>query len=120
MELRQLRYLRAIAAHGSMTAAAREVGVGQSTLSESMRKLEEELDARLLHRNARGVTLTRAGELVAAHAATILTHADQLPAAVAALTEGLSGTFRLACYHSLGAWLLPSVMARLLVELPER
>lgn len=119
MDLRHLRYLRVIAEHGSMTAAARELGLGQSTLSESMRKLEDELGARVLFRNTRGVTLTPAGELACAHAEAILAQADKLPAAVAALSTGLAGHFRLACYHSLGAWLLPSVMARLLTELPD-
>lgn len=119
MELRQLRYLQVIAAHGSMTAAAREVGVAQSTLSEGIGKLEDELGCRLLFRNPRGVALTPAGELLVAHAETILDRVDQLPAAIAALSEGLSGSFRLACYASLGAWLLPAVMRRLLAELPD-
>ncbi len=119
MELRHLRYIAAVSEEGSLTAAATSLGIGQSTLSESVRRLEEELGTRLLYRHARGVKLTAAGELVRAHAESVLTRVDALPALIDALTDGLSGNFVLGCYHSLGAWFLPDVFTRLLQELPE-
>ena len=50
MELRQLRYFVAVASHGSFLKAAASVHVAQSALSHQVAQLEQELDARLLHR----------------------------------------------------------------------
>lgn len=119
MELRHIRYLSAIHAHGSLTAAARVLGVGQPTLSDSMRRLEEDLGAQLLIRHPRGVELTAAGELALAHVEPILAELAALPGLLHDLREDVSGSFRLGCYHSLGAWLLPPVLARLVEEWPD-
>ncbi len=61
MELRQLRYFRAIARTGSFSAAAAEEFVVQSALSQQIRKLEEELGVKLFERTTRMVRLTREG-----------------------------------------------------------
>jgi DNA-binding transcriptional LysR family regulator len=61
MELRQLRYFRAIARTGSFSAAAAEEFVVQSALSQQIRKLEEELGVRLFERTTRMVRLTDEG-----------------------------------------------------------
>lgn len=61
MELRQLRYFRAIARTGSFSAAAAEEFVVQSALSQQIRKLEEELGLRLFERTTRSVRLTDEG-----------------------------------------------------------
>jgi DNA-binding transcriptional LysR family regulator len=61
MELRQLRYFRAIARAGSFSAAAAEEFVVQSALSQQIRKLEEELGLKLFERTTRSVRLTREG-----------------------------------------------------------
>src|SRR6201992_464419 len=62
MEIRQLRYFRAIARTGSFSAAAAEEFVVQSALSQQIRKLEEELGGKLFERTTRYVRLTREGE----------------------------------------------------------
>jgi DNA-binding transcriptional LysR family regulator len=61
MELRQLRYFRAIARAGSFSAAAAGEFVVQSALSQQIRKLEEELGVKLFERTTRSVGLTREG-----------------------------------------------------------
>ncbi|MEL6345297.1 MAG: LysR family transcriptional regulator [Myxococcota bacterium] len=119
MRLRYLRFLTAIAEHGTMTHAARSVGVSQPTLSENIQRLENELGTRLLNRNTRGVSLTTAGELVLSAAKPVLSRLDALPQQLQELKEGLSGRFVLGCYHSLGAWYLPRVFSRLIQELPD-
>jgi molybdate transport repressor ModE-like protein len=70
-----LRYFRQIARVGSMTAAARELGLTQPSLSSSMRRLEEDLGATLFLRHRSGVTLTEAG-------AELLRHSDDIVAAL--------------------------------------
>src|SRR5690349_20227562 len=61
-EIRQLRYFVAVAERGSVSAAAVDLHLSQSALSETLRKLEVELGVELLSRGSRGVTLTAAGE----------------------------------------------------------
>src|ERR1700761_585435 len=63
MELRHLRYFRAVAALGSMTAAARRLYVSQSAISEQIRDLEHELGCTLLDRSGRKLQLTPQGQV---------------------------------------------------------
>ena len=72
MELQQLRYFRAIAEHGSMSRAARALGVRQPTLTVAIRHLETELRATLFNRNHSGVALTEAGQAMLEHAKDVL------------------------------------------------
>jgi DNA-binding transcriptional LysR family regulator len=61
-DIRQLRYFLAVTEHGSVSAAATELHLSQSALSEALRKLELELGVELLARGSRGVSPTAAGE----------------------------------------------------------
>lgn len=70
MKLIQLRNFLAVAEHGSMRAAARHLGIAQSALTRSIQELEQELDATLFERQAKGIQLTETGRhfLTRAHA----------------------------------------------------
>ena len=76
MELRQLRYVEAVARHRHFTRAAEELHVAQSALSHQVRRLEGELGADLFERTSRTVTVTEAGEAVAERARGILAQVD--------------------------------------------
>jgi len=64
MNLTQLRYVKAVARHGSFTQAAEECFVTQPTLSNGIAQLEQEFGQRLFTRTTRMVTLTRFGESI--------------------------------------------------------
>ncbi len=72
MDLRQLRYFAAIVEQGSFSKAATKLRVAQPALSQHLRHMEDELGVALLHRGARGVLPTEAGERLLARARTIL------------------------------------------------
>jgi DNA-binding transcriptional LysR family regulator len=76
MELRQLRYVEAVARHRHFTRAADELHVAQSALSHQIRRLEQELGVELFERTSRRVAVTEAGEAVAGSARAILTQVD--------------------------------------------
>jgi len=78
MEMHQLRYFEAVARCGSMMAAASSCHVSQPALSVQIKKLEEEIGAPLLLREARGVSLTPAGARTLVTAQRILREVDQL------------------------------------------
>src|SRR2546423_5032434 len=62
MELRQLRYVEAVARHRHFTRAAEELHVAQSALSHQIKRIEGELGSELFERTSRRVTPTDAGE----------------------------------------------------------
>jgi LysR family transcriptional regulator, transcription activator of glutamate synthase operon len=76
VELRQLRYVEAVARHRHFTRAAEELHVAQSALSHQIRRLEGELGTDLFERTSRTVTVTEAGEAVAERARGILAQVD--------------------------------------------
>ena len=75
MELRQLRYFAKVVETGSFTAAAEMLHVSQPALGMQIRKLEDELGTKLLHRHSRGIAPTEAGRLIAHHAEAMIAHA---------------------------------------------
>jgi DNA-binding transcriptional LysR family regulator len=95
MELRQLRYLDAVARRCSFTRAALDLHVAQSALSQQVGRLERELGVELLRRTTRRVEVTEAGELVLARARRALTEVDGVRADLDALQGLVRGTLRL-------------------------
>jgi DNA-binding transcriptional LysR family regulator len=95
MELRQLRYLDAVARHRSFTQAALELHIAQSALSQQVSRLERELGIELLRRTTRQVAVTEAGGLVLARARRALSEADSVRADLDALQGLVRGTLRL-------------------------
>lgn len=112
MELRQLRYFVAIVDHGSLSRAALVLHVAQPALTQQLRRLEDELGARLLHRSAQGVLSTDAGKVFYEHAQAILKQVADARAAVAQSTDRPSGSVTLGLPHSIsGALALPLLTA---------
>jgi LysR family transcriptional regulator, transcription activator of glutamate synthase operon len=95
MDLRQLRYLDAVARARSFTAAALDLHVAQSALSQQVAKLERELGVELLRRTTRRVEVTEAGELVLARGRRALAEADAIRADLDALRGLVRGRLRI-------------------------
>jgi LysR family transcriptional regulator, transcription activator of glutamate synthase operon len=95
MELRQLRYLDAVARRRSFTQAALDLHVAQSALSQQVSRLERELGVELLRRTTRRVEVTEAGDIVLARARRALAEADGVRADLDALQGLARGTLRL-------------------------
>ena len=99
MELRQLRYFAAVAAHGSFSRAAKELHLTQPAVSRQVLNLEEELGSALLRRTNNAVALTAAGEQFYEEARDLLTRADQAVRRVRA--QASSATLRVSYVASL-------------------
>jgi DNA-binding transcriptional LysR family regulator len=76
MELRHLRYFKAVAEHGSFSGAARGIFVSQSALSEQMADLERELGVPLFDRSERKLRLTVHGEIFLRESNKVLDGSD--------------------------------------------
>lgn len=116
MDLVTLRYFRTIAEVGSLTAAARKLGVGQPTLTSAVKKLEDYLGSTLLLRNPRGVSVTPTGAVLAAASSQVFALLDEVEQRIRGLERDDVGEFTIGCHESLGAYFLPSFMRRFLDE----
>lgn len=110
--LDSFRHLVLIAEHGTFTEAAKRAHLSQPALTASIRRLEERLGSRLLHRGRRGATLTASGRAVMPHARAALVAADEARRA-AAEVEGLAaGEVRVAGGATACTYLLPPLLAQ--------
>jgi molybdate transport repressor ModE-like protein len=96
MNLERLRVLQAVARHGSVTAAAAELHVTTSAVSQQLSKLERESGAILVERSGRGIRLTDAAHLLAGHAGALLSMAEMAQADIDARAGQVTGQFVLA------------------------
>lgn len=104
-----LRLLVALVEAGSMSAAARRLGVGQATMSRRIAGLETSLGHRLVQRSRRGVQLTPAGERLLPHVRAMQASAERLRAATEAIEQEPRGPVRVA--------MPPGVVVDLLIPL---
>jgi LysR family hydrogen peroxide-inducible transcriptional activator len=119
MNLRDLKYLVALADHKHFGRAAASCFVSQPTLSTQIRKLEEELGLPLVERAPRKVMLTPAGQEAAARARVIVSEVEQLKEAARRSRDPEAGTVRLGIFPTLGPYLLPHVIPRIRERFPE-
>jgi LysR family hydrogen peroxide-inducible transcriptional activator len=118
MNLRDLRYLVALADERHFGKAAERCFVSQPTLSAQVRKLEEYLGVPLVERQPKRVALTPTGEKVVRRARTLLQEADAIVDLARTDRDPLAGSLKLALIPTVGPYLLPHVVGRLRRELP--
>src|SRR5579863_10479624 len=111
MELRHLRYFRAVAEALSFTKAAKQLRIAQPALSRQVQDLEEEIGVDLLKRGPRGVTLTAEGKLFLDEARELLKRADESVEKVRALARGESGELHVGYAPSPTVEILPPALA---------
>lgn len=119
MNLRDLRYLVALADHKHFGRAAEASFVSQPTLSTQLKKFEDEIGMALVERNPRNVMLTEVGEAVAAKARIILREADEIKAIANRAKDPESGTVRLGIFPTLGPYLLPHIVPNIVARFPK-
>ena len=118
MNIRDLRYLLALAEHQHFGRAARACGVSQPTLSVQVRRLEERLGVALFERGGKAVTPTAALERMIGHAREAVAEAEAMIAVARNQRDPLCGRFRLGVIPTLAPYLLPLVFAPLRQALP--
>ncbi|MBA3398174.1 MAG: LysR family transcriptional regulator [Deltaproteobacteria bacterium] len=109
MNLNHLRVFHAIAAAGSITAAARTLQVSQPAVSKQLSDLEGALGTHLVDRLPRGVRLTTAGRVLAEHAARIFGVEQTAEVELAALLGVRRGQLSLGASTTIGSYLVPRV-----------
>lgn len=118
LDVIRLRVLAAVAKHGSVTGAARELNYAQPSVSHHLARLEAETGSKLIQRAGRGIRLTDAGRLLAERATEILGRLDAAENELAAYTGLQQGRVRLAAFPSALGTIVPAAAARLRAENP--
>jgi DNA-binding transcriptional LysR family regulator len=119
MDLSALRYLDAVARHGSLTAAAKALHVAQPTLTLAMRNLEKRFNTTLLVRTRSGVSLTPSGEELVRHTQDIFAILERAEQRIHGLQTDEVGRFVLGCHESLGAYFLPGFLIDFMESAPQ-
>ncbi len=112
-----LRSFIVVARHGNVTRAARALHKTQSAVSVQIKQLEERLRVALFAREARGVSLTEAGETLLQSAEPIVRQLDQVAASFA--QTPVTGVVRVGIPDEYGTSILPEVLAAFAARHPQ-
>lgn len=119
MNLRDLKYLVAVAEHKHFGRAAEACFVSQPTLSTQLKKLEEELGVTLIERSHRQVMLTPVGEDIVARAQQVLRDVNELVHTAEEYSDPFGGDFRLGVIPTVAPYLLPKILGPMRKAFPK-
>jgi molybdate transport repressor ModE-like protein len=114
----RLRVLQQVARHGSLAGAARALAYSQPAVAHHVGELEREVGTALVVRHGRGVRLTEAGTVLAAHADAILSRLEAAQDEVAAIAGLRAGRVRIAAYPTAAATRVPPALVALRTNHP--
>ncbi|WBU38419.1 LysR family transcriptional regulator [Homoserinibacter sp. YIM 151385] len=118
LDLHSIRIVRAIAEHGSISAAARALGYSQPAISQHLRRAETRLGTPLVLRSGRGVRLTEPGLVLARHAHAIGSALDAAGGELAELVGLRAGSVRIAAFPTASSTLVPRLLRELRARHP--
>jgi len=119
MEIHQLRYFCAVVDTGSFSRGAEQSHVSQPSLSQQIRKLEDELGARLFDRLGRSVRLTELGKTFLPRARTVLRELEAARDDVAEHKDSVGGSLRLGVIPTVAPYLLPAQLTAFARRYPQ-
>lgn len=111
MELRQLRYFTRAAETLNFSDAAKSLNIAQSSLSQQIKQLEDELGTQLFIRNSHSIRLTEAGEVMLPFAMRTIHEAEACADRINDLRKLLTGTLNIGVTHSFNPILTESVIS---------
>jgi len=119
LDLKLLTTFREVAVRGSFSDAATALDFTQPAVSQHISRLEATLGVRVLERNARGVSLTPAGEVLVRHASALLDAARRAEEAVREAAGIGRAQVRVGAFPSAAAGLLPGATRELRARRPD-
>ena len=119
MNLRDLKYIIAVAESRHFGKAAERCFVSQPTLSGQIKKLEDQLGIAIFERTNRSVEITPVGEEILAHARRIMEQVDGIEQVARVYQDPLAGPLRIGVIPTLSPYLIPLILAPLKKQLPQ-
>ncbi|MDM7968168.1 MAG: LysR family transcriptional regulator [Paracoccaceae bacterium] len=118
MDIDNVSLFRTIATLGTLSAAARKLGLPAMTVSRRLASLEDELGVRLFHRTTRSVSLTPEGEVFLPYASNLIDTTEAALAAVATGESGLRGVLKVTAPNLIGRSIIVPALTRLMADNP--
>ncbi|MBW8299656.1 MAG: LysR family transcriptional regulator [Hydrogenophaga sp.] len=110
--LRQLQYFIAVAEQGSVTRAAQNLSISQSSVTEAIKELEGDLGVELFERHPRGLSITHNGHQFLRHATKILGTVSDARNAFSETKENTGGTLNIGVTSLVAGYVLSDLLAR--------
>ena len=110
MEIHQLEYLIAVAEEGGFTRAAEKLLIAQPSLSQQIKKLEQEVGQPLFDRLPRGVVLTEAGQRLLEYARRVLNELSDAKKRVRDVGDHVSGSVTVGAIPTIAPFVLPAAV----------
>lgn len=111
MNIRDLKYLLAVAEHKSFIKAAQSCCVSQPTLSMQIKKLEQSLGVAIFERNNKRVLITALGEQIIASAQQALQHVRHIEVLAKNAQNPYAGDLKLGAFPTLAPYILPKIVS---------
>jgi DNA-binding transcriptional LysR family regulator len=118
MDIRQLKYFRAIVEEGQISRAAKRLHIAQPPLSLQLKLLEQELGVQLIERNTRSMRLTKAGHALYQRAEQILDMVEAATKEMKEFDDSVQGVLALGSPPALGNLYLPQRIKQFHEEYP--
>lgn len=118
MNLRNLKYLVAVAKHSHFGNAAKECYVSQPALSMQLQKLEDELGVNLFERTNKSVMITQVGQKIVELAKVILDNENQIKDIATFYTNPFAGDLKLGSFPTLAPYFFPKIMDNISEKYP--
>ena len=119
MNLRDLRYLVAVAEYRNFNQAAEKCFISQPTLSTQIKKVEENLGVQIFERTHKKVLVTEVGERIVDSARRILQEVEVMEDIARHAQNPLAGNFRLGAFPTLSTYLFPALVPKIRTALPD-
>jgi DNA-binding transcriptional LysR family regulator len=110
--LRQLQYFVAVAEQGSVTRAAQNLSISQSSVTEALKELEGDLGVELFDRHPRGLTITHNGHQFLRHATKILSTVSDARTSFSGQRDAIGGTLNIGVTSLVAGYVLSDLLAR--------
>lgn len=118
MNLRDLRYLIAVADLRSFVQASEHCHISQPTLSTQIKKLEDRLGVQIFERNNKRVLATEVGERIIATARRILEEVEHIRELAETARDPMSGNLRVGAFPTLSTYIFPALVPLIRDALP--
>lgn len=118
MQLHQLEYVLAVAKYGSFTRAAEKIKVSQSSISQQIIKLEDELGIDLFYRTKQSISLTIAGQDFVKHAMRIMSEIDATYQCIQEYVSADKGHLKIGIIPVIGYYPIPKLLATFKKDFP--
>ncbi|MGA1804473.1 LysR substrate-binding domain-containing protein [Rhizobium sp. HT1-10] len=110
--LRQLQYFVAVAEQGSVTRAAQNLSISQSSVTEALKELESDLGVNLFDRHPRGLSITHNGHQFLRHATKILSTVSDARTSFSGQKSASAGTLNIGVTSLVAGYVLSDLLAR--------